>query len=161
VSLSSLLNNLVSMSAPGRKPILLLLQAALRDTLGHFMAVSFNSLLRGFRQAFKSVIMHEHRSLLRSGIDTLDGVFPFSVKIRSCAKMYANLRSRWKWLLNFPWRSFVLSLQIYQFFFQRTLSHSFLHSSLYENGGRFLHTKTTGEPFTSACYRNRRLSLVT
>jgi hypothetical protein len=67
VSLSSLLNNFVAASAPGRKPILLLLQAALPDTLGHFMAVSFNSLLRGFRQAFKLVIMHEHQSLLHFG----------------------------------------------------------------------------------------------
>jgi hypothetical protein len=69
--LSSLLNSFVAVSAPGRKPILLLLQATLRDTLGRFMAVSFNSLPRGFRQAFKPVIMHEHRSLLRFGIDTL------------------------------------------------------------------------------------------
>jgi hypothetical protein len=47
-SLSSLLSSFVALSAPGRKPILLLLQAALRGTLGHFMAVPFNSLLRGF-----------------------------------------------------------------------------------------------------------------
>jgi len=45
--------------------------------------------------------------------------------------------------------------------FLRTLSHSFLHSSLHKNGGRFFHTKTTGKPFTSACYRNISLSLVT
>jgi len=88
------------------------------------MAVSFNSLLSGFRQASKSVILHEHSSLLRFGDRYTGGVFPFFSEDTELCQDVCKFEVVVEMASTFSVTLLrVVFTDLPVFFFQRTLSH--------------------------------------